>query len=248
MPKLHGYRERLPFNTYDAFSPREFQERATEVGFEHWFSTHLPIWGHKNIGNIQFSNLQVAGSLVASDQTAYIQNWYARSNFVDVMSSDVLKAWNAFTHVTTVSMVMGCTPVAQLQLADLLHRKQGDLAALGERCERHMGEVSGPCHHAREDLAARMLAATIGGVANAQRAWQDADNRLRQLYMGAAEAAEDLFGRPPPIVLPVRQCFSVKLNTDHRALGALLETMPSNVVPQALCWIHVEGVAARDVA
>ena len=62
---------------------------------------------NKNVGCGHLTNLYIAGRLADHDQTAYIQNWYARSNFVDVMSSDALKAWNAFTHVTTVSMVMG---------------------------------------------------------------------------------------------------------------------------------------------
>ncbi len=49
-------------------------------------------------------------------------------------------------------------------------------------------------------------------------------------------------------IIPIRQCFSVRVETaDLRPLRALQEVMPKDVSPQALVWVHLEGVLSRDV-
>jgi hypothetical protein len=46
----------------------------------------------------------------------------------------------------------------------------------------------------------------------------------------------------------VRQNFGVTIDSDRRALAALLEVLPTNVAPQALVWVHLDGLETRDVA
>lgn len=50
-----------------------------------------------------------------------------------------------------------------------------------------------------------------------------------------------------PIQIPVRQNFSVIMETNRQALQAMQEVMPRDVSPQALVWVHLEGVMTRDV-
>ena len=251
MPKFHGYTERLPFNSYDAFRPREFRERQDEFRARGWKPDNkVPLFGNKNIGHLHLCNTACHG-IVASDQTAFIQNWYARANFdqrfVDTERATpaALEAWVSWTKVTTVTMVMGSRPVAQLPLSDLLRRDQTsvDNLNLGYICPHR--QCVEPCHHPYDALAAHMFRAATEPE---RLLWDRVSERAQDRWRRVARAACDLICRPAPIILPVRQSFYVEIHSEPRALGALVEVMPTNISPQALVWIHIEGVAGRDVA
>lgn len=51
-----------------------------------------------------------------------------------------------------------------------------------------------------------------------------------------------------PVIIPLRQYFGVKVTCEQSSLKALLEVMPCDIAPQALIWIHLDGVMTRDVA
>jgi hypothetical protein len=54
-------------------------------------------------------------------------------------------------------------------------------------------------------------------------------------------------GLTVPIVIPCRQTFRVRVQSERRSLGAMLEVLPANIAPQALFWIHLGGVTEMTV-
>jgi hypothetical protein len=240
MPKLHGLRQRSYFNTWDAFNLREFRERRAELkarGIED-DGTDLPIYGNKNVGTPHLTNLASAGGVGGMpDATKFIRNWYARTNIGLGLSTDAaMTAWLAWTHATTVTMIMGCMPVAQLSLSDLLRRQNDSSPIDGIR-------MSGAHEWAPDSY-------TMPDGWN-DRQWEASglhDPDHHEKWLAAARAVAELMDTAGPIVLPIRQDFRVDIETEPRSLSALLEVIPTNIAPQVLVWVHVEGVAQIDAA
>ena len=113
MPRLHSISERIQMNLYDAFRPRNLAQSQCGKLFS----------SVQNIGNWLHTNMQVSGAL-AADHTASVLNWYARTNLA--ITPEFEASWNAWTHATIVTLVLGNMSIHSLPLADLLGRKEGD--------------------------------------------------------------------------------------------------------------------------
>jgi hypothetical protein len=233
MPKFHGYRQLRPFNSYDAFSPREILGHEDGLG--------LPVFDDKNLGRLHLTNLCVARSIVAADETAIIGNWYARTNFPTEQGA-AQRAWDAFTQVTTVTMVMGIMPVRTINLADLLRRVEGqrdtDMTTVGEQRSsvEHMAKLLW------------LETTTVQGVRQGlPPSWDDLTADQKHSWWLVAHRARFLMGMVPPVICPIRQSLYAHINTERRALRTLLEVMPNDISPQLLTWIHLEGIAVHEV-
>ena len=268
MPILHGYREIIPLNIYDAFSPRSLAPaHGVRPGLRP-LPEQLRLFGNANIGNPALTNIQI-GAYFFRDQTSFIRNWYGRSNISAMRDPEFLRAWDAWTHVTTMSLVVGSMPVHQLPLSDLLRRTEGQLT--GQRPENYDG-VSFAMHlHQSSDyafaapLTVEERPENYDGVSFAmhlhqssdyafaapltvEEAWTSLSVEAQGRWIRISHEASRLLYQPMLAVIPVRQNCSVSIATDPRALGCLLEVMPTDIAPQALVWVHLEGTASRDLA
>ena len=238
MPILHGYREIIPLNIYDAFSPRSLAPaHGVRPGLRP-LPEQLRLFGNANIGNPALTNIQIA-AYFSRDQTAIIRNWYGRSNISAMRDPEFLRAWDAWTHVTTMSLVVGSMPVHQLPLSDLLRRTEGQLT--GQRPENYDG-VDFAMHLRRSSDYPCAAPITV------EEAWTSLSVEAQGRWIRISHEASRLLYQPMLAVIPVRQNCSVSIATDPRALGCLLEVMPTDIAPQALVWVHLEGTASRDLA
>ena len=238
MPILHGYRETLPLNIYDAFSPRSLAPaHGVRPGLRP-FPKQLRLFGNANIGNPALTNIQIAACF-PRDQTAIIRNWYGRSNISAMRDPEFLRAWDAWTHVTTMSLVVGSMPVHQLPLSDLLRRTEGQLT--GQRPENYDG-VSFAMHlHQSSDYA-------FSAPLTVEEAWTSLSVEAQGRWIRISHEASRLLYQPMLTIIPGGQNYAVSIATDPRALGCLLEVMPTDIAPQALVWVHLEGTASRELA
>lgn len=78
----------------------------------------VQIFGNRNIGNEQLTNLHVPGQLGNHEGSFVIQRWYARTNIPDV--APILRIWG---HSTQVTFIMGSMPQWLLSVAELLDRR-----------------------------------------------------------------------------------------------------------------------------
>lgn len=224
MPTLHGYRERIPLNIYDAVSPRQFEYVPARPGadpVEHFQAR--PFRQAQHIGDLALTNLQIPGCW-SSDQTLFLRGWRARTNITADQGFD-WRVWAAWTHATTATFVLGCAPIVSVSLYDLLLRRQS----------RPDGEP------VLEPLACQLRSAA--GEDEPLEAWS---SEARAKWLGVARAALRELGAPHLAIVPIRQHFHVDLRSDARAHRALLEVLPTNVAPQSLVWVHLEGVAVRE--
>jgi len=210
---------------------------------------------------------------IASDQTAYLANWYARTNLlVGEATSEVRQALHAWASATSIDLVVGCSPVHRLPLAVLLDRQPGQMAPDTGCMIDHLVDLkSWQESRDRGDRPSGRAARAVFGDALAERlyrasfdtspddnaiiehqrnaqAWNDLSLNIKRYWKNIARVARDELEHPLLAVVPVRQIFGLTVQTDPSALGALLEVLPTNVAPQALVWVHLEGIAGRFVA
>lgn len=196
----------------------------------------LSLFSTRNVGSLHLTNIGTSG-ILANDQLGLIGNWYARTNIASDNPA-VRRAWDAWTHITTVTMVMGCWPMMQLPLAGLL--------------QRHEGQRGGAMRRTEETYAIHEAAQRLFHAANQElsldRSRQTFERELdgaQECWYRVAREAAFLFDAPSAIVCPVRQSLYVRIETETRALAALIECMPTDIAPQALVWVHLEGIAVR---
>lgn len=227
MPKLHGYRERIIFNQYDCVTPRQASPSAR-------------LFGCANIGTLHKTNI-VVPAVFPPDQTAIVGNWYARTNIDTSMPE-----WKAWTHATTVTLDVGTRPLWQLSLHDLMQRREdtgGNVMAIDPFFAASSGEQI-----ARTDSLARGAYRAYCADSDAMPYFDTLSKREQAKWglvgMTLLENRYDFMR----VVIPVRQNYSVQINAEPRSTGALVERMATNVAPQSLVWIHLEGSLSRDVA
>jgi hypothetical protein len=79
--------------------------------------------------------------------------------------------------------------------------------------------------------------------AQSEITFADLPDILREVWLSAAA----VYPFTRPVIIPDRQNFSVKINTDRLALTELLKIMPENVAPRPLVWVHLDGLLTRHV-
>lgn len=223
-PKLLGYRECLPMNVYDCVSPRDLLNGPLDG--------RRKLFGVEHIGHLVMSNICVP-NVMSSDQTTVLANWYARTN-IDTS----LPEWRGWANATTVTFVLGSMPVLQLPLADLVANREG---GKGMIASPDLATTEAEFKDRRDRIARRTAVAYYGS--------EDPsifDEMNDDRWYVAARAA--IGQAAPRIVIPVRAAYSVIVESDSAATRAFVETMPTNVAPQSLVWIHLEGVWVRDRA
>jgi hypothetical protein len=168
----------------------------------------------------------VIPSTCSHDQTFIITNWRAETN-VAPDDDRIAKQWHSWTTSTIVTLVIGTSPLIDASLADLL----------GGRHER----LGAPPDADMVDELAKELA---GGN---RELWDDLSESGRDQYRSGARISMKVLHKRYWIV-PVRQNLAVQILADRDATGALIEVMRTDIAPQSLVWIHLEGMLRRDAA
>lgn len=252
MPRLYGFRERIDSTLYDAFSPRELWDGGAS-------NPRLRMFGNKNVGQSILTNLQAGGRLV-QDQTYVILTWYARTNVTDVCrfqagapyrgepalpSMDLIRAWDAWAHATTADLVIGTRPMITRPLAELLGPRM-----FGSACGNpgpEMDDVGVLAEKMWKRHLQAQYAAAKGTRDERKYPAHPAFRDLPELEQEHWRAAAGVYPFTRPVIVPVRQNFSVHLSCDPSALTALLKIMPENIAPRPLVWVHLDGAMTRDV-
>ena len=252
MSRIYGHRERINATFYDAFSPKDMWDGGAK-------NPSIRLFGNRNIGQFVLTNMLVGGQ-IACDQTFVIVTWYARTNITDVCqfqsgapyrsdptlpSMDLIRAWDAWAHSTTVELAFGTRPVAMRPLAELLGPRMfgsacgnpgpqvDDVGALAEKMwRRHLQAQYAAAKGTRDEHDVR------------SRTFHDLPEHEQDLWRAAA----GVYPFTRPLILPVRQNIAVRLYGDPSALTALLKIMPENIAPRPLVWVHLDGLLTRDVA
>lgn len=210
------HRQRLNLNVWDSFAMNEFGSSYT-----------LKTFDNRNIGNPHLTNLQVASMLVPSDHLAVIQNWYARHSGLHGIDDTQRSAWGRFTRTAIVDLVLGCMPVFQLPLADLLQRQEG------QRDEAEVTEsgVAGfaPLLFERHETE---IAKISGRPA---RPWTDLSGWDQAAWIGTAKHSRSLLRAPVLAVVPCRQNCHVNISR--------MDPLP---MLDVRVYIHLEGIKAVD--
>lgn len=247
MVRLHGFRERIPVNVYDAVSPRRMEHvpasvgyEPTQVGFhvEHFTATvfNQP----RNIGDPALTNLQTPGYW-SPDQTLFLKNWYGRTNMILGNTPGIIAAFDAWMHATTATFVLGCAPLHQVSLFDLMGRWEG----MDDDNSVPTSEASWfPLAHELRAAHAALPSRDFDDPSDTATWPREQLDAWHRVVMVAAQA----FRTPYLAIVPIRQNFRVELRSDARAHKALLEVLPTDIAPMSLVWVHLEGVAMRDVA
>lgn len=221
MPRLHGYREHIKFNVYDCLNGSGRDHRS------------MRLFGNANIGNAGLCNLAIPGQF-ASDATAIVTNWYARTN---IPASDALEA---FVNGAIATLHIGSRNFWQGPLRDLLRRKEGD----GEQISFGETEEAEIQRRAAELAVVDDMAADLRMVAGQSG---DVDDKWRAI----ARAAIRKLAPRNILIIPARQNFDVCVEiyggaeADWRLEKAFADAMPGAVHPRI--WIHLEGWATRDI-
>lgn len=242
MPRLHHMADANPFDFFDsvALKGSEVDHRALRS------PSGIRLFGNANISLVEHTNMQV-GNRLSSDQTSMIQNVYARTNISWFTLSPLHNAMLEWAHATVVTLVIGDKPQRQWPLSTLLDRRHGDRPV----------DAIDPDEAATyfDDLAAGMYEAyrRSGGTGRSWESLPDvaplghAGELGKRPWQKAAHWAHDHLKSPQLLIVPVRQCVSVVVQTNERVLGKLLEFIPPGISPMPLVWIHLEGFARRDV-
>ena len=207
MAKIIGYSERLSFDNYDCFSPRDLQGTSYQI---------------KLFG----------GHSADRERTMVVRDWYARTN-LSALPDNARSAWHAWASITTVSLVVGVMPVLTMPLGRLFAR---------QRHGQDERKVKVNCEASTAKLADRLRLAHDPWARLASISDDERDKWLR-----VAHQALYLLEAPAYAHIPERQNYSVMVDTDQRALAAMLEVMPTNVAPQALVWVHLAGFSIMEV-
>lgn len=210
------YRQRLNLNVWDSFLLKEAVPTPEGRG--------VRLFGGHNIGNASLCSLQVPGVLVAYDHYAVIQNWYARCS-----SQTDDPVWTTWTQAAVVTLQVGCMPVHQLPLADLLRRREGqrDEHDLTEQGITRLAQKLYECHDA--------------GVAKTSNrspsAWGDIHGWAQSVWMATAQQARSLLRAPVLAFVPPRQNCDVRIDSFS----------PVPVIDMRI-WLHLEGIYGMDVS
>lgn len=200
-------------------------------------------------------NLMVPNQLWC-DLTSVILNVRARTNLPwrtpeGQRPTPFEEAMLEYAHMTQVVLVVGEMPQRWFQLFELLGRTAFDprdfekrsyeREAAVERADATIWEAARKMFHRHfrhEDPEAE-------AVYPFDREHQDVQDHWCKIARTAkAVLAPDV---PHPVIVPIRQTCSIHVDWNMRARAKLAELAPKTVSPEALIWIHVEGVATRDV-
>jgi hypothetical protein len=262
MPRLHHLADANPFDFYDSIAllARDVDIKALRAG-------GIRLFGNCNVGLQHRSNVQVAGRL-SSDQTAMIQNLYARTNLWVEIGSAIEAALSEWAHATSVTLIVGDKPQRQAPLSNLLSRMIGqrdadaipldEAAAYFEDLARgiwfdtaFLDATVDESIKVRVDLDGNPRTWRSVHSSDASKAsdasWTAMPADIKQSWVKIAHAAHRRLKSPQITIVPPRQNVSVLVQSDERALVKLLEIIPPGISPMPLVWIHLEGVARRDV-
>ncbi len=215
MAKIIGYSERLAFDNFDCFSPRELQtdKRITLFG----------------------------ANAADRSTTVVVRDWYARTNLLEVPDAS-RAAWHAWSSMTTVSLVVGCMPVMTMPLGTLFARQLKAPEELTQvSCEASAAELADQLRFAHSPELQKDHRLPISERST------DLSDEERASWLRAAREAQRLLKAPAYARIPERQIYKVVVDTDERALAAMLEVTPGNVAPRLLVWIHLAGFTITEV-
>lgn len=242
MPRLHHMADARPLDFYDCFALDKQRGADLLKG-----GGSIRLFGNSNIGIEQRTNTSVPGMLV-SDQTAYIQNVYARTNFGAFFLGDnnepLFRAMHEFASSTVVTLIVGDMPQRQWPLSTLLGRKHGDRNAddipVGE-AEEYFEGLAKAMHRAFWETHPDIKAGDLSSL------WEQETALDRGQWLASARAAHRHLKAPQLVIVPTRQHHSVQITAESRSLGQLLEVLPDGIAPMPLVWVHLEGFSRRDV-
>jgi hypothetical protein len=209
------YHQRLNLNIWDSFLLREAVPTP---------GMRLRLFDGHNIGDMSLCNLQLPGVLVAYDHYAVIQNWYARCS-----SRTDDPVWTTWTQAAVVTLQVGCRPIHQLPLADLLRRREG------QRDEHEFTE-QGITGFARKLFEAHD--AEVAKISNrSPSSWSDIHSWAQSAWMATAQRARSLLRAPVIAFVPPRQNCDVRIDSFS----------PVPVLDMRI-WLHLEGILGMDVS
>lgn len=205
----------------------------------------VKLFGAENLGNgLRTNSKRALLPLVDNDNTGYILNWYARHNVSFPVDSPARHAFWQWTESTAVTLRLSNKPMRVLPLSDLLARCEG------MRFEPGTNPLDG-AHHAEivDDVARRMWVVHTRPAYHTDipAALALLSEGVRDRWRELAMPAFDVLKPPTLMIVPPRMAVQVDIDMDPRALGAMLESLPTNIAPEALVWVHIEGFSRRDV-
>ncbi len=250
-----GLTERVAFDFYDAYIYGRRLEHHS-----------IRLFGNSNIGNPLFTNTQVAGQMSA-DATAFITNWYARTNIPAGALLDTLGEYvRCWLHI-------GMHPTWQASLGQLLKRAPGMTVpnTTPKDVEETLYLIAKTAY---ENLPG--ASATLGedgevneppSAALTATSFDDLSDLDKRRWWTAAKSIYSTFHPTNVIVLPVRRHYSVEMGVyqglDHinKAIDRwnepnwdadgkrihLLTAPPGQPCNQPWVWIHLEGYLHRPV-
>lgn len=187
--------------------------------------------------------------------------WYARTNLTDVCrfqvgapyrgeaatpSIDLLRAWDAWACASTVTFTLGVMPRMVRPLSELFGPRQ-----FGNCCGNPGSEMDDVGVLA-EKMWKRWLQERYTEAKGTRDEFKFPDHLtfrdLTSVERDIWRAAAGVYPLTHPIIVPVRQNFSIQIQSDPKALTALLKIMPENIAPRPLVWVHLDGLLTRDVA
>jgi hypothetical protein len=177
----------------------------------------------------------------ACDQTTYVQNVYARTN----INTD-LRAFREWAETAIATLVIGARPQLVAPIGDLVRIGPGEVIPTGfaKRADHVLAQA--------REMALQLYAADVAFVrrqAGMECAFDDLDASSRERWLALGHAALRALKAPPVYIIGVRQSFSVEVQCDPAAYGALCRALEAqNILPAPYVWVHLEGFSRRDVA
>ncbi len=220
--KIIGYSQRLAFDYYDAFSPRDLGAPGAD--------NRIKLFG---------------GQAAERSSTVVVRDWYARTNLSGLPGNDHGRsAWHAWASITTVSLVVGGARVLTTPLGSLFARHLKAPEALTQvSCERSAAELADQLRFAHSPE----LQEGEPNLWPITEARTNVSDEEREKWLRVSREEQRLLKAPAYARIPERQSYEVVVSTDERALAAMLEVMPGNVAPRALVWIHLAGFTITDL-
>lgn len=226
MPRIHGYRERRYANMYDAL-------RVTEM------TPWERLFGNRNIGNQQLTNMYVAGQL-GQDATFVIANVYTRTN---LSKPRPLLDDNTHKEVRRLFAEGHEGDAIGTLMRDLRWERTPLTRALEEWAHTAVVEVIIGC---QPQFSMNFYDLMDGPALGPGRASGQPLAESEQPYGGAQSAWRKAIARP--MIVPVRQNISVSISSSGAATNALKHIAKEcGVLPEPLVWVHLEGLVTRDV-
>lgn len=227
MPKLLGYRERVKFNYYDAvLFGREYMKQLADG------DGSLGLFGNKNVGLPTLTNTN--GAFGGQDTTMLITNWYVRTN---LQPSPQLKSW---LNSAVATLVIGARAQSSMSFADLVQRTEDDELPAEIDYEALFTELARVAYDAHwfdrrdDDLTVPPF--------------HKLSHMEQERWRRSACDVHAFTRSPVGFLCPVRQSMWVSITFDPKATGELLESIPTDINFNPGVWVHLEGVAVRDVA